>query len=57
LSKYYLKTIPYTLLITTYKNQDEAFDTYTFLELLWLEVVPFGTQVILQTLSFLIGHA
>jgi hypothetical protein len=56
LSKHYSKTTPHTHLIPIHKSQDKVFGTHTFLGPLWLKVTYFGTQVILQGLSFLIGH-
>jgi hypothetical protein len=56
LSKHYLKTTPQTHLIPKHKSQDKVFGTHTFLGPLWLEVTSSRIQVILQGLSFLIGH-
>lgn len=50
------KTTCHTLLIFTHKNQDEVFGIHTLLGPLSLDVVSFGTQVMLWTLSFLTRH-
>jgi len=53
LSKHYQKTILHTFLVSTHKDQDEVFNTRTLLDPLFLEVVPFGTYIILQFFFFL----